>query len=660
MATLLSKTEIARQELEPSHWFWVSNDNDAGSDSFPSCHAMDRHGSLSRTTSCNTLLPTLCTNSVPRLTITATNPGDRSKRVRVYSSSGREIYEGFRDQLTFRFYGLRYAKPPVGPLRFQAPRRITPHHQQPPQQQQQQHCERILGTKTIVDATKFGNACIQLPFAGIPASKLFLGAEESEDCLFLNVFTPTLKAKNHRGIPVMVYVHGGSYTSWAASSPLYEAGNLVSRGEVVVVTVNYRLGIFGVFQNSDKILRSEAPGNLALRDQIAALHWVKENIADFGGDPTRVTIFGESAGGYSMRSLISAPASFGLYQNVIIQSDFMGMPFMDKDFADDLATRFLTNLGCNPDDIACARSKNTSELVTAETLAIASMQKSPQYSYAIAEVFIRPVVDGDLIQADLDELIRRGKHNSRVNLMIGSTMDEYGAGVGILMPTPVPVSDAGAAIARFSREKDRIDRLLSSPYYQFDPSIDNDTVRNQFTLAETDFYATCPIQSIGHRLAEYNRVFIFKIGNGGVQFAAGTGDALTPFCEQKVCHGEDILPSFGSLDAVTGIQQTGIYARFSRLVIDRFSTFSKTGDPNPSARKENGSSPSSPLSFASGNPDVTSVHWQPIGAKDASVVVLAVPKSEVLVNKDRERCLWIEKNLQFEYQIYGSSSRSKI
>jgi len=243
-------------------------------------------------------------------------PNDKSKQITV-KTSNTGSYQGYRDQNSFRFLGIPYAQAPVGNLRFAAPKKWT-------------LADNKQGNASkIMDATQFGNVCTQLSYGGEPMNKttdtLILGAEESEDCLFLNVYTPALKKNRAEGLPVMVYVHGGSYTSFSGSSPSFEPGNLVSRGGVVVVNLNYRLSIFGLFENVPAISRSEAPGNLAVRDQISALLWVRENIGTFGGNPGKVTIFGESAGAYSMRALISAPTAFGLYSNVIFQSDLLGM-----------------------------------------------------------------------------------------------------------------------------------------------------------------------------------------------------------------------------------------------------------------------------------------------------------------------------------------------
>lgn len=153
------------------------------------------------------------------------------------------------------------------------------------------------------------------------------------------------------------------FLSYSRSVILFEPGNLVSRGGVVVVTINYRLGLLGWFEDTSSWSRSTIPGNQAYRDQILALQWVQKNIASFGGDPKRVTVFGESAGANSIRALLSAPSTFGLYQNVIGESDSINIPYHTPQSAAKLANYFMVSLGCNPGNIACARGKSTNEIL---------------------------------------------------------------------------------------------------------------------------------------------------------------------------------------------------------------------------------------------------------------------------------------------------------
>ncbi len=190
--------------------------------------------------------------------------------------------------------GIPYAKAPVENLRFEPP-------QQPDNWQ------------GVREAFDFGPVCPQPPEA---AAMQGINPEEmSEDCLYLNVWTPNT-SKND--LPVMVWIHGGAFTSGAGSSYLYNGARLAGQGEVVVVTLNYRLGALGFLHLAG--LDDRFTANLGLLDQVAALRWVKNNIAAFGGDPQQVTIFGESAGSMSIASLLAMPAAKGLFHRAIMES----------------------------------------------------------------------------------------------------------------------------------------------------------------------------------------------------------------------------------------------------------------------------------------------------------------------------------------------------
>lgn len=192
--------------------------------------------------------------------------------------------------------GVPYAAAPVGPLRFRAPQPETP-------------------WAGIRPARRSGGAATQ--DVGPLGSAHRLGATVGEDCLYLNVYAPTAAAIDGRPRPVLVWVHGGAYTS--GSGALYDGGPLAEEGDVVVVTVNYRLGVFG-FVDLASAVDVDAPSNLGLRDQLAALRWVQQNVAVFGGDPTRVTLAGESAGSISTSMLVASPHTAGLFSAVIMQS----------------------------------------------------------------------------------------------------------------------------------------------------------------------------------------------------------------------------------------------------------------------------------------------------------------------------------------------------
>jgi carboxylesterase type B len=192
------------------------------------------------------------------------------------------------------FKGIPYAAPPVGPLRWRPP--------QPPAR-----------WASVRDSTHFGDDCMQTPYV------ISTGRKASEDCLTVSVWTAAHYRNAHR--PVMVFVYGGAFIGGSSAYPLYDGAKLASEG-VVVVGFNYRVGIFGFLAHP--MLSAESPrhvsGNYGLLDQIAALQWVKSNIAAFGGDPERVTVFGESAGAVSIAVLMTSPLAKGLFQRAILQS----------------------------------------------------------------------------------------------------------------------------------------------------------------------------------------------------------------------------------------------------------------------------------------------------------------------------------------------------
>src|SRR6202041_2215220 len=218
----------------------------------------------------------------------------------------------------------------------------------------------------VRDARHFGAVAHQNPVTNQALAAMKIEQAHSEDCMNLNVWTVGLDGARR---PVMVWIHGGGFTIGAGSQEIYNGSVLARRGGVVIVTINYRLGPLGFLRLNDVTNgRIPSSGNEGLLAQIAALQWVRDNIAEFGGDPGNVTIFGESAGGMSVGTLLAMPAARGLFHKAIPQSGacHTGAPVAR---ANRTAERVLSKLGVRPDDADAIRALTPAQLLTGTLLA---------------------------------------------------------------------------------------------------------------------------------------------------------------------------------------------------------------------------------------------------------------------------------------------------
>ena len=299
------------------------------------------------------------------------------------TTSGR--VEGRRSGGVATWLGVPYAAPPVGPLRFRAP--------QPP--------EPWAGVRSAV---KSAGAATQR--GGLAAQRTRLGSEVGEDCLYLNVASP---AAGDARRPVLVWVHGGAFTS--GSGALYDGRHLAALGEIVVVTVNYRLGVFG-FADLSAVTGADVPSNLGLRDVIAALEWLRDNIEAFGGDPDRVTVAGESAGSVLVSLLTVAPAARGLFRAAICQSGTYTLGHGDEQRAD-VAERYARELQIGPRGGAALWELPTEQLLAAQV----AVGKQVHATTAAA-----PWFDGDVVPASLADA--QAAVRPDLPLLAGSNRDE--------------------------------------------------------------------------------------------------------------------------------------------------------------------------------------------------------------------------------------------
>lgn len=283
--------------------------------------------------------------------------------------------------------GIPYAKPPIGDLRFRAP--------QPPEPWEE-----------VREAALFGPSAMQasngvMEFFGNQTNNT------SEDCLYLNVWSPAADSKRR---PVMVWIHGGAFTSGAGSSETYDGHSFSAEGDVVVVTFNYRLGALGFLHLGD-VGGDDFSGscNCGILDQVAALQWVQANIGEFGGDPERVTAFGESAGAMSIGVLMAVPKAKGLFRQAIMQSG-AAANVLSSTIAEKVGSRLLAALKIGHGEVGKIRQIPAQQLVDTAAL--------------LPAMSLVPVVEGDLLPVHPEQAIAEGAAKE-IPLLIGTNKDEY-------------------------------------------------------------------------------------------------------------------------------------------------------------------------------------------------------------------------------------------
>jgi para-nitrobenzyl esterase len=286
--------------------------------------------------------------------------------------------------------GIPFAQAPLGSLRFRPPQQPKP-------------------WSGVRDASQFGPIAPQVPMqmeAMFGAAQVISG----EDCLYLNIWSP---GADDAYRPVMVWIHGGAFVTGSGSTPWYEGSSFATNGNVVVVTINYRLGALGFLHLADLGAdASEFTSNCGLLDQIAALEWVRDNIAAFGGDPSNVTIFGESAGAMSIGTLLAMSSSRGLFKRAILQSG-AGNAVSKRETATKVASALLTELGLGTHQIAALKDVPVDQLLAAQN----------KVGNRTGLLAFQPAVDGVTLERMPIEAIADGSAEG-VDVLIGTNRDE--------------------------------------------------------------------------------------------------------------------------------------------------------------------------------------------------------------------------------------------
>jgi para-nitrobenzyl esterase len=285
------------------------------------------------------------------------------------------------------FLGIPYAKPPLGKFRFQQPVEPDRHG-------------------NVFQATKFGAVSCQ-------AQDIFEHSSffpQSEDCLNLNIWTPCADSLKR---PVIVFIHGGGFICGSSADPYYDGADLAKHGNLVFVSINYRLGVLGYLYLENTPGEYPCNGNCGLLDQIMALKWVKQNIANFGGDPDNITLMGESAGAISATTIMSLPAARGLFQRVIAQS---GAPTLCRSIenARNVTHEFMQVAGIT--DVNRLQTMPSEQIIKFQTKLIEEAGLN-------ADRLFSPVIDGSIIAIDPEQALRSGAAKG-IPLLHGTTKDE--------------------------------------------------------------------------------------------------------------------------------------------------------------------------------------------------------------------------------------------
>ena len=462
--------------------------------------------------------------------------------MRVQTQSG--FVEGYQQGEHVVFKGIPYAAAPVGPLRFRAPQ--APH-----------------SWDGVRQATEFGASAIQ---PGSSLAGMTADGPMSEDCLYLNVFTPSPDDKRR---PVMVWIHGGIFLMGSASSPIYDGGRLAERGDVVIVTINYRLGALGYLPLlNESGATMGATANAGQLDQVAALTWVRDNIARFGGDPTQVTIFGESAGAFAASLLLCMPAAEGLFHRAICQSG-ASWELATAATGQRRTTTFMDHLSLAEGEVKKLLEVPSEKLLEAQGAVLAR--------HGITAFF--PVCDGITVPKQPSAAFAAGT-GSGIPLIVGNNRDEWNFfAVESLATLDQPMDDAALinVLSMLMGESFRAHLPAIIDAYRTARATWGAPTGNRHLL--NIIHGDCVFRVPGVRLSETKAahrepayMYLFT------QESPARGGAL------GACHALEISFVFGTLDAPLQRHFVGSGPQVEAVsedMMDRWIAFARTGSPNP-------------------------------------------------------------------------------
>jgi para-nitrobenzyl esterase len=437
------------------------------------------------------------------------------------------------------YKGIPYGAPPTGNLRWQPPRPVVP----------------WVGVRKAIG---FGPRCMQ----GRIYDDMVFRDGMSEDCLYLNVWTPARGANDR--LAVMVWIHGGGFQTGSASEPRQD-GEMLARRNVVVVSMNYRLGVFG-FLGHPELSREIGPktsGNYGLHDLIASLQWVKANIGAFGGDPNNVTIFGESAGSIFVSALMASPLARGLFHKAIGESGALfptGPGFIGRSLAEseEQGAKFASSLGA--ETMAALRAKPAEEVLQT------ALKTQPWFA---------PTIDGNVLPESVAAIYDAGKQ-ARVPLLAGWNADEARAGVVLGKEKPSIATFTQMLKTRFG--DGGADAVLKA----YPASSDEEALESQAAFASDMFIGYGTWKWIEeHTRTGKSPVYRYSF-NREIPVATDAKVNGNPATAKDIGarHAGEIEYVFGTLDSMKGVKWTDADRDLSSAMMTYWTNFAKTGNPN--------------------------------------------------------------------------------
>jgi para-nitrobenzyl esterase len=461
---------------------------------------------------------------------------DHTETVSVETPSGR--LAGVRRGPIASFKGIPFARPPVGALRWRLPEPAEP----------------WAGTR---DATAFAPTCPQAPTQLESLMGMAVG-EQSEDCLYLNIWTPACDDARR---PVMVWIHGGAFVLGAGSHGVYNGHKLAGR-DVVVVTINYRLGAFGFLAlGLDSQSRLPGSGAEGVADQILALDWVKRNIARFGGDPGNVTIFGESAGGMSASILLASPPARGLFHKAIAQSGAAHIGH-EPDRSARVTHAFLAEMGLEPGEASKALDAPYSALIGAQ-ISLLAKTNAGKDARKLGALPFQPTIDGALIPARPIGPISDGAAKG-VALLIGTTKEEWKL---------FTAADPRLRLMSQKNFAERLERLAGDAAPAMRDAYDTGSPFERFNALMTDKAFAVPAARLADAQSRVAPVYYYRF-DWRSNFLGGIMGS---------CHALDIGFVFGThnMRLAGAFFGTGAVAeKLSDDMMDSWAAFARNGNPS--------------------------------------------------------------------------------